>query len=122
MDYKYRYYTDDNGTRKKSPESKKDHEQRVRELFDKMDKSDRRPIELKVLKNRVGKKGSVFLDFVAPYSVYEETGTDKRYPRDFISVLPGEGNPFVKKSEDEEDPGERSVNIDGEEVTIGEER
>lgn len=122
MDYKYRYYTDDNGNRKKSPESKKDHEQRVRELFDKMDKSDRRPIELKVLKNRVGKKGSVFLDFVAPYSVYEETGTDKRYPRDFISVLPGEGNPFVKKSEDEEDPGERSVNIDGEEVTIGEER
>lgn len=122
MDYKYRYYTDDNGNRKKSPESKKDHEQRVRELFDKMDKSDRRPIELKVLKNRVGKKGSVFLDFVAPYSVYEETGTDKQYPRDFISVVPGEGNPFVKKSEDEEDPGEKSVNIDGEEVTIGEER
>ena len=115
MDYKKRYITTESGNRKQVPESKKDHEQRVRELFDKMDKSERRPIELKVLKSRVGTKGSVFLDFVAPYSVYEETGTDKTRPRDFFSVLSGDDyNPY----EDEIEDDEKATIVNGESVKV----
>lgn len=121
MDYKKRFITTDNGKKKKVPESKKDHEQRVRELFDRMDKSERRPIELKVLKSRVGVKGSVFLDFISPYSVYEETGTSNKPPRDFDFILPEndeDDNPFLSDYEDKSGNDRKSTKVNGEDVAI----
>lgn len=100
MEYKKHWFRDKNGKARKVFESKQDHELRVRELFDKMDKSDVRPLELKVLKSRNGKKGSIFLDFVAPYNYFRETGTDDHKPSEWIELLEGDEIPFENDSED----------------------
>lgn len=95
MEYKKHWYTDKKtGKRSKVYESKQSHELRVRELFDEMDRAEVRPLELKILKNRNGKKGSVFLDFVAPYNYFYETGTDEKRPESWIKDLESEEAPF----------------------------
>lgn len=86
FEYK-KIWTTSGSTRKKITESKKGHEDRVRDLIEKMDVSETRPLELKILKQRNGKKGSVFFDFVAPYNVFIETGTDEKKPDGFILTL-----------------------------------
>ncbi len=68
-------------------ESKQDHENRVRDLFDRMDRASIRPLELKILKNRNGRKGSVFFDFIAKYNYFEETGTDEHKPRAYFDII-----------------------------------
>lgn len=101
MEYKKHWFTDKNGKKKKVYESKQDHDLRVRELFDKMDRAEVRPLELKILKSRNGKKGSVFLDFVAPYNYFAETGTDDHKPEEWISLL--EGDEIILADDDEEE-------------------
>ena len=94
MEYKKHWFKTPDGKAKKVFESKVEHEQRVRDLFDKMDRSDIRPLELKILKNRTGKKGSVFFDFFAKYNCFTETGTDERTPSDYQAFLSGDDVPF----------------------------
>ena len=80
MDYKKHWYTNpDTGKKKKVYESTQDHNTRVRELLDKMDTDGANgsplPIELKILKNRNGSKGSLFYDFLPAYNYYAEKTT-----------------------------------------------
>lgn len=93
MEYKKHWFIN-NGKKVKVYESKQNHELRVRELFDKMDRSEVRPLELKILKNRNGKKGSIFLDFVAPYNYFKESGTDERKPSSWFELVEGDELPF----------------------------
>lgn len=80
MDYQKHWFTNkDNGKKKKVFESIQDHNTRVRELLDKMDKDGTKgsplPIELKILKNRNGSKGSLYYDFLPAYNYYAEKTT-----------------------------------------------
>ena len=78
MDYKKHWFTEKkpDGTlkEKKVYESTQDHNTRVRELLDKMDTDGANgsplPIELKILKNRNGSKGSLFFEFLPAYNYY----------------------------------------------------
>lgn len=76
MDYQKHYYTDKNGNKVQGYESSQDHDNRVRELYDKMQRQAEgggsQEIELKILKNRTGAKGSVFYDFNPTYNYYGE--------------------------------------------------
>jgi len=82
MDYQKHWFTTENGNRKKVYESTQDHNTRVRELLEKMDNDgaagEPLPIEIKILKNRNGSKGSLFYDFLPAYNYYEE-GTTRAY-------------------------------------------
>lgn len=79
MDYQKHWYTTQTGNKKKVFESIQDHNTRVRELLDKMDKDGTKgsplPIELKILKNRNGSKGSLYYDFLPAYNYYAEKTT-----------------------------------------------
>lgn len=76
MDYQKHWFTKENGTRKQVFESTQDHTTRVRELLDKMDKDGSNglelPIEIKILKNRNGSKGSLYYGFLPAYNYYGE--------------------------------------------------
>ena len=76
MDYQKHWFTTQAGNKKKVFESTQDHNTRVRELLDKMDKDGSEgkelPIELKILKNRNGSKGSLYYDFLPAYNYYGE--------------------------------------------------
>ena len=97
--------------KKKVFESTQDHNTRVRELLEKMDRDGANglelPIELKVLKNRNGSKGSLYYDFSPAYNYYNE-GTAHPY------VLPPE-------YQDEDDFLGSSVVSSNEDVKIGNE-
>lgn len=79
MDYQKHWFTTQTGKKKKVFESIQDHNTRVRELLDKMDKDGTKgsplPIELKILKNRNGSKGSLYYDFLPAYNYYTEKTT-----------------------------------------------
>jgi len=79
MDYQKHWFTTQTGKKKKVFESVQDHNTRVRELLDKMDVDGANgqplPIELKILKNRNGSKGSLYYDFLPAYNYYEEGAT-----------------------------------------------
>lgn len=79
MDYQKHWYTTQTGNKKEVFESIQDHNTRVRELLDKMDKDGTKgsplPIELKILKNRNGSKGSLYYDFLPAYNYYAEKTT-----------------------------------------------
>lgn len=79
MDYQKHCFTTQAGNKKKVFESIQDHNTRVRELLDKMDKDGTKgsplPIELKILKNRNGSKGSLYYDFLPAYNYYAEKTT-----------------------------------------------
>ena len=79
MDYQKHWFTTQTGKKKKVFESSQDHNTRVRELLDKMDRDGANglplPIELKILKNRNGSKGSLFYDFLPAYNYYSEKTT-----------------------------------------------
>ena len=76
MDYQKHWFTTKSGKAKKVYESIQDHNTRVRGLLDQMDRDGADgvalPIELKILKNRNGTKGSLFYDFLPAYSYYSE--------------------------------------------------
>lgn len=76
MDYQKHWFTTQTGKKKKVFESSQDHNTRVRELLDKMDRDGANgsplPIELKILKNRNGAKGSLYFDFLPAYNHYAE--------------------------------------------------
>lgn len=102
MEYKKHWFTSEGGKKKKVYESIQDHNTRVRELLDKMDEDGKNglplPIELKILKNRNGSKGSLYYDFLPAYNSYEEK-TDIMDFDDYIED-DGDGNssPFVVSS------------------------
>lgn len=79
MDYQKHWFTTQAGKKKKVFESIQDHNTRVRELLDKMDRDGTKglplPIELKILKNRNGSKGSLYYDFLPAYNYYAEKTT-----------------------------------------------
>ena len=79
MDYQKHWFTTQTGKKKKVFESTQDHNTRVRELLDKMDTDGANgsplPIELKILKNRNGSKGSLYFDFLPAYNYYVEKTT-----------------------------------------------
>ncbi len=79
MDYQKHWFTTQSGNKKKVYESTQDHNTRVRELLDKMSTDGAEgkplPIELKILKNRNGSKGSLYFDFLPAYNYYEEKAT-----------------------------------------------
>ena len=87
MDYQKHWFTTQTQKKKQVFENTQDHNTRVRELLNKMDEDGAKglplPIELKILKNRNGSKGSLYYDFVPAYNYYEE-GTTRAY------VLPPE--------------------------------
>lgn len=76
MDYKKHWFTTQSGAKKKVFESSQDHNNRVRDLLNKMDEDGANglplPIELKILKNRNGTKGTVNYDFLPAYNYYHE--------------------------------------------------
>ena len=76
MDYQKHWFTRKSGKRTQVFESTQDHNTRVRELLDKMDKDGSNglelPIELKILKNRNGTKGSLYYGFLPAYNYYGE--------------------------------------------------
>ena len=78
MEYQKIIYTDDKGNRRKGYEGQKDHDSRVREMLDQMDMDGANglplPIELKLLKNRNGVKGTVRYSFLPAHNLYTETG------------------------------------------------
>ena len=80
MDYKKHWFTTENGKKKKVYESQQDHNTRVRELFDKMDtdgaNGEPLPIELKVLKARLGTKGSIYFDFLPRYNYFGDRDSE----------------------------------------------
>ena len=82
MDYQKHWFTTPTGKHKLVYESEKDHNMRVRELLDNMAKDGAEgkalPIELKILKNRNGGRGSLLYDFVPAYNHYSE-GTAHAY-------------------------------------------
>lgn len=73
MDYIKKWITTEKGKRKVF-ENKIEHEARVRELLNKMSingaAGECLPIELKILKNRNGSKGSLFFEFLPAYNYY----------------------------------------------------
>lgn len=76
MDYQKHWFTRKSGKKTQVFESQQDHNTRVRELLDKMDKDGSNglelPIELKILKNRNGTKGSLYYGFLPAYNYYGE--------------------------------------------------
>ena len=110
MDYQKHYFTTQSGKRKKVFESTQDHNTRVRELLSKMDEDGANglplPIELKILKNRNGSKGSLYYDFLPAYNYYAE-GTTRAY------VLPAE------YYDDEDDETGGSSVVSGRAPTLG---
>ena len=76
MDYQKHWFTRKSGKKTQVFESTQDHNTRVRELLDKMDKDGSNglelPIELKILKNRNGTKGSLYYGFLPAYNYYGE--------------------------------------------------
>lgn len=83
MDYQKHWFRNPNGKAKKTYESDQVHKTRVRELFSKIDKDNTeshgtkaQKIELKILKNRTGSRGSLYYDFIPAYNYYEEANTD----------------------------------------------
>lgn len=98
MEYAEHWYKPKGGMGKarKVFESKKFHECRVRSLFNEMDEADERKLELKVLKNRNGKKGLAYLKFQAPFNCFEEfepSPQDKKV-YDFDDVQEETDSPF----------------------------
>lgn len=82
MDYRKHWLTLENGNHKLVFESKQDHENRVRNLADKMDGYGEKglpiPLELKILKNRLGVKGKVGLQFRPAYNHFEPIDSVKK--------------------------------------------
>ena len=76
MDYQKHWFTTDSGKKKKVYENKQDHDMRIRELLEKMDTDGANglplPIELRILKNRNGSKGTLYYHFLPAYNYYEE--------------------------------------------------
>jgi replicative DNA helicase len=114
MDYQKHWFTSQTGKKRKVFESTTDHNTRVRELLSKMDEDGANglplPIELKILKNRNGSKGSLYYDFLPAYNYYAE-GTTRAY------IMPAE---YYGDDEDDASatPGS-SVVSSGNGVTIG---
>ena len=77
MDFKKHFYTKPNGTKVKGYESSQDHDNRVRDLYNSMQErannGGNQDIELKILKNRTGEKGSLFFSFYPTYNYYCES-------------------------------------------------
>ena len=111
MDYQKHWFTSQTGKKKKVFESTQDHNTRVRELLAKMDEDGANglplPIELKILKNRNGSKGSLYYDFLPAYNYYAE-GTTRAYQ------LPAE----YRGDEDDDETGGSSV-VSGRAPTLG---
>ena len=88
MDYKKSLIPvkdDEDGGKQKAKlvfESKTDHDNRVRALLDDMDErgaiGGELPIELKILKNRNGSKGTLSYNFLPKYNYYYETEHESR--------------------------------------------
>ena len=112
MDYQKHWFTTQSGKKKKVFETTQDHNTRVRELLSKMDEDGANglplPIELKILKNRNGSKGSLYYDFLPAYNYYAE-GTTRAY------VLPAE----YRGDDEEDETGASPVVSSGSGVTIG---
>lgn len=114
MDYQKHWFTSQTGKKRKVFESTTDHNTRVRELLSKMDEDGASglplPIELKILKNRNGSKGSLYYDFLPAYNYYAE-GMTRAY------IMPAE---YYGDDEDDTSatPGS-SVVSSGNGVTIG---
>ena len=76
MQYKKHWYTNKNGSKKKVYESKIEHDTRVRELAEKMDKDGADgsflPIDVVLLKNRGVSKGKILFEFCPKYNIFRE--------------------------------------------------
>lgn len=101
MDYQKHWFTTQTGKKKKVYESTVDHNTRIRELLDKMDKDGSAgaalPIELKILKNRNGSKGSLYYDFLPAYNYYEEKETSG-FVMDWDSIIDDDSGSSVVSS------------------------
>lgn len=77
MEYlRNRYYTDDSKIKRIGYETKESHNNRVRDLISNMEVDGSHgnflPIDLVILKNRSGSKGTVLFEFCPKYNVYRE--------------------------------------------------
>ena len=84
MQYQKHWYTNKGGKKKQVYESKIDHETRVRQLLEKMDKDGAAgeflPIDVILLKNRGVSKGKVLFEFCPKYNVYREKESQDSTP------------------------------------------
>jgi len=94
MDYKKHWCTQSNGKRKRVFESTQDHNTRVRDLLDQMTILGANPemplsIELKILKDRLGVKGTLYLDFQPAYNFFREKSASTYVaPQDYAEADP----------------------------------
>jgi len=111
MQYMKHWFTNKNGTKKKVYESKIEHDTRVRELAEKMDKDGSEgsflPIDVIILKNRGVSKGKVLFDFCPKYNVYRENAGQK------VELYEWDHDA------DEDESGLSSVVSSGSNITIG---
>lgn len=105
MDYeRHKAYVEDPETKKKQlkivSETKQDHDVRVRQLLDQMDfdgaEGKALPIELKILKHRMGSKGTINFSFIPAYGMYADKGIKE--PND-SPVVSGKSGKVVQDSE-----------------------
>lgn len=104
MDYYKHWYTPPGGGKsKKVYESQQDHNTRVRELLENMDETGalgaELPIDLKILKNRNGSKGTLYFGFLPAYNYYRETETGGYVlPSEYRGETPPDAPPSVVSS------------------------
>ena len=76
MQYQKHWYTNKNGSKKQVYESKIEHDTRVRQLAEKMDKDGADglflPIDVVILKNRGVSKGKLLFEFCPKYNIFRE--------------------------------------------------
>lgn len=106
MQYQKHWYTNKNGSKKQVYESKIEHDTRVRQLAEKMDKDGANglflPIDVVLLKNRGISKGKLLFEFCPKYNIFREKSDQnaERYEWNYDA----DENPF----EDDEKPASKN--------------
>ena len=106
MQYKKHPFTDEKGKTKKVYESTQEHNNRVRELLEKMDSDGAQgaslPVDLVILKNRGITKGKVLFEFCPRYNVFtEKPDQSEKALRAYEWDDDISGSPSVVSSEDD---------------------
>ena len=105
MDYQKHWFKNKKGKSRQVWESEKLHKNRVRELVTKIQTNNEQShgqspqkIEMKILKNRNGSRGSLYFDFVPAFNYYDEINTNtSRYelsPAEWAALSDDDSLPF----------------------------
>lgn len=103
MQYQKHWYTNNNGTKKKVYESKIEHDTRVRQLVEKMDKDGAEgrflPIDVVLLKNRGVSKGKLLFEFCPKYNIFceKKNQNDETFDWNYEADENEDGSEITKK-------------------------